>query len=193
MRPLVYYVATSLDGYIAASDGSVDDIPTAPETLRAVFAEYPETCPVHAREALGVDAPPRHFDTVVMGRRTHEPALAAGLTSAYPHLRQYVVTHRTDLPEDTTLTVTDDPVGTVRALKDEDGLGIWLCGGAELAAGLVDEIDELHLKVNPVSLGSGIPLFRGGTGARRWALAATTPLPGGVLLNRYVRPPGDAR
>ena len=34
-----------------------------------------------------------------MGARTHQPAFDAGLTSAYPHLRQYVVTHH-DLPSE---------------------------------------------------------------------------------------------
>ncbi|NHA69036.1 dihydrofolate reductase family protein [Phycicoccus flavus] len=187
MRRLVYYVAVSLDGFIADEHGSADAFPVDPDTLTALFAEYPETCPVHVREALGVDAPPRHFDTVVLGRRTHEPALAAGLTSAYPHLRQYVATHRQDLPEDPTVTVTTDPVATVRALRAEDGLDVWLCGGADLAGQLADEVDELHLKVNPVTLGGGVPLFRGAPGVRRWEPAGTTPLPGGVLLQRHRR------
>jgi dihydrofolate reductase len=38
-----------------------------------------------------------------------------------------------------------------------------LCGGARLAGALYDEIDELVLKVNPVVLGTGTPLFRGAT------------------------------
>ncbi len=188
MRHLVYYVATSLDGYIADEDGGFAAFPTDPATLTALFAEYPETCPAHLRAALGVDAPPRHFDTVVMGRTTHQPAIDAGLTSAYPHLRQYVVTHRDDLPEDPTVTVVrDDPVAVVRDLKAEDGLDIWLCGGGHLAAQLVDEIDELHLKVNPVALGGGVPLFRGLATPRPWALGPVTPLPGGVLLQRWTR------
>lgn len=188
MRRLTYYVATSLDGYIADEDGGVDAFPTDPATLAALFAEYPETCPTHVRGALGIDAPPRHFDTVVMGRATHQPAIDAGLTSAYPHLRQYVVTHRDDLPDDPTVTVVhDDPVGLVRSLKAEDGLDVWLCGGGRLAAQLVDEVDELHLKVNAVALGRGIPLFGGLDVPRRWAPGPTTPLPGGVVLQRWTR------
>ncbi|MBM6400193.1 dihydrofolate reductase family protein [Phycicoccus sonneratiae] len=187
MRRLVYYVATSIDGFIAAEGGDASVFPTDPTTLTALFAEYPETCPTHVRAALGVDAPPRHFDTVVMGRTTHQPALDAGLTSAYPHLRQYVVTHRDDLPEDPTVTVVTDPVAVVRDLKAEDGLDVWLCGGGHLAAQLADEVDELHLKVNPVVLGTGVPLFRGLDAPRSWALGEVTPLPGGVLLQRWTR------
>lgn len=189
MRRLVYYVATSLDGFIADPAGDASAFPVEPDTLAALFAEYPETCPTHVRAALGVDAPPRHFDTVVMGRATHQPALDAGLTSAYPHLRQYVVTRRGDLPEDPTVTVVhDDPISLVRALKaEEDGLDVWLCGGGDLAGQLLDEVDELHLKVNPVLLGEGVPLVRGATDPAAWRLASSTPLPHGVLLTRYVR------
>ena len=188
MRTLVYYVATSLDGFIADAAGSWDAFPNDPLTLAALFAEYPETCPAHLREALGVDAPPRHFDTVVMGRATHQPALDAGLTSAYPHLAQYVVTRRADLPEDPTVTVVaDDPVGAVRELKQQPGRDIWLCGGGDLAGQLVDEIDELHLKVNPVVLGSGVGLFGGLTTARAFRHVSTTPLPGGVHLSVLAR------
>ena len=188
MRRLVYYVAVSVDGFIADARGGVEDFPVDPATLTALFAEYPETCPAHLREMVGVDAPARHFDTVVMGRRTHQPALDAGLTSAYPHLRQYVVTRRGDLPPDPTVTVVeDDPAGAVRALKAEDGLDVWLCGGGDLAGQLADEVDELHLKVNPVTLGSGVPLFGPAAGTGRWSLGSSTPVPGDVLLQRYTR------
>lgn len=193
MRRLVYYVATSIDGFIAAPDGDASVFPTHPETLAAILAEYPETCPAHVRDLLGVTGGPRHFDTVVMGRATHQPALDAGLTSAYPHLRQYVVTRRADLPADPTVTVVPDgPAALVRSLKAEDGLDVWLCGGGDLAGQLADEVDELHLKVNPVLLGEGVPLFRGPIAAGAWSLADTADLPHGVRLDRWVRTPADA-
>lgn len=187
MRKLIYLVGVSADGWIAAADGSADGFPQDPEVLGRIFAEYPETCPAHVRDVLGVPDAPHHFDTVVMGYRTHAPALEAGLTSAYPHLRQYVVTHRNDLPLDPELTVVHaDPVALVRDLKAEDGLNIWLCGGADLAGQLVDEIDELHLKVYPVVFGSGVPLV---AGSMTWPLQlrSSKPLGNGALLNIYYR------
>lgn len=185
MRKLVYLMATTADGFIADVEGGVDAIPQRPETLAAIFGRYPETCPVHARDILGVTAPATTFDTVIMGMQTHQPALDIGLTSAYPHLRHYVVTHRTDLPPDPAVTVVaSDPAAVVTELKAEDGLDIWLAGGADLATQLIDQIDEVVLKVNPVLLGEGIPLFRGGA-HRPLTLLEHTELPGGVVLHRY--------
>lgn len=94
MRDLVYYIATSADGFIADPGGGTGAFPHHPGTLTDLFERYPETCPAHLREALGVAGSPRRFDTVLMGYRTFEPARDAGLTSAYPHLREIVVTHR---------------------------------------------------------------------------------------------------
>lgn len=186
MRSLVYYVAASLDGFIAAPDGDVSAFGQDPATLSALFELYPETCPVHARKPLGVTSAPRRFDTVVMGRRTHQPALDAGLTSAYPHLRQIVVTHRA-LPDSPVETVGGDVRTRIRDLMAEPGKDVWLCGGGELAGQLVDEIDELQVKVNPVVLGAGIPLFSGLDRPQPFDHADTRVLPAGVVLLTYRR------
>ncbi|WP_341926262.1 dihydrofolate reductase family protein [Nocardioides psychrotolerans] len=186
MRELVYYVATSLDGFIADASGDFSTFPQDPETLAALFDRYPETCPAHLREALGVTGPARRFDTVVMGRRTHAPALDAGLVGgAYPHLRQVVVTHR-DLPAPSGVeVVAGDVLARVAELKAEPGKDVWLCGGADLAGQLLDLVDEIQVKVNPVLLGDGIPLFRGLGRPREVRAVAVEPLPGGVTLATY--------
>ncbi|WP_068430550.1 ABC transporter permease subunit [Piscicoccus intestinalis] len=136
MRKIVYYIATSVDGYIADSTGDTSAFPVNRETLDELFSRYPETCPQHLRDPLGVTGAPRRFDTVVLGRSTHAPALEAGLTSAYPHLRQLVVTRR-DLPEDPTVEVlAGDLPAEVSRLKEEEGDDIWLCGGGDVAGQL---------------------------------------------------------
>ncbi len=72
-------------------------------------------------------------------------------------------------------------------MKSESGKDIWLAGGATLAASLVSEglVDQLMLKVNPVVLGSGIPLFSGGTKKVDLDLEDSRMFVGGVALLRY--------
>ena len=54
-------------------------------------------------------------------------------------------------PDPAVEVVGQDVIGRVRALKAGQGKDIWLAGGGRLAAFLVDEIDELILKANPVA------------------------------------------
>ena len=60
-----------------------------------------------------------------------------------------------------------DPVGRIRELKAEQGLDLYLAGGATLAGALVDEVDDLVIKLYPVLAGSGVPFFSGADFASR--------------------------
>ena len=159
MRRLVYYVACSLDGFIAREDGSFDFALAHGEHLQDLARRFPETFPGHLRGPLGINAPNQCFDTVLMGRATYEVALKLGIRSPYPHLKQYLFSRTIPTAPDPGVELaSDDAAGTVRRLKREPGKDIWLCGGARLAAAVFTEIDELILKFNPVVLGTGIPL-----------------------------------
>jgi len=186
MRKLTYFIACTVDGFIAREDGRFDFFPMTGEHLPYIVAEYPETMPGHLRDTLGVRAGNAHFDTVLMGRHTYEVGLALGVTSPYPHLRQYVVSGTMAAsPSPDVQLVTTDPVDLVRDLKREGGLDIWLCGGARLAGALHGEIDELIVKVNPVVLGAGIGLFAGVRGPVTLALTDHRTFAGGVAIHRY--------
>src|SRR5512140_2701358 len=133
MRKLVYFVACTADGLIAREDGSFDFFPATGEHLPYILEEYPESIPGHLRDALGVGGENRHFDTVLMGRKTYEVGTSVGITNPYPHLRQYVVSQSMAGSPDSAVSVAaGDPRVLVRELKQEGGLGIWLCGGAAL-------------------------------------------------------------
>lgn len=184
MRNLTYFIATSLDGFIADPTGGYGDFLFEGDHMTAVFEEYPDTVPSQARHALGIDAPNKDFDTVLMGRATYQ--VPGGPPSPYRHLRQYVVSSRlSTTPPD--VQVVSDPLATVRALKAEPGLGIWLCGGGRLAAALLPEIDELILKVHPIVLGKGIPLFAGDFPTARFAKASTRTFDTGVVFTTYAK------
>ena len=190
MRTLTYFVATSLDGVIAAADGGVDFFRYSLEYQEYLVRNYPETLPAHVRDALGVTAPGTTFDTVIMGYRTYEVGLAEGFPSPYSHLRQLVVSTRLATPPHPDVeVVASDPCRRVRDLKDEDGRGMYLCGGGTLATALAPEIDELVIKTNPVVVGDGIPLFRGPVGPLPFRLVGLDTVDIGVTFARYERLP----
>lgn len=163
MRKLIYYVGTTLDGYIAGPEGEFDFFPVSPEMTSWICRRYPETVPTHIRRMLDLDDEPnRTLDTVLMGRRTYEPALAVPTTSPYAHLRQYVVSGTLKIEDPAVTLVPDDPIALVRRLKAKDGdRNIWLCGGGRLAGALLPEIDELIIKSYPIIAGGGLPIFDG--------------------------------
>lgn len=160
MRKLIYFVATSVDGFIADLEGSFAAFPMQGEHISDLAADFPETFPAPARPHLGISGPNRVFDTVLMGRATYEVGARVGLTNPYPHLQQYVVSTRLARdPDPAVKLVASDPLALVRQLKAQPGAAIWLCGGGKLAAAVFDEIDEIIVKINPLLLGAGIPMF----------------------------------
>lgn len=186
MRKLVYYVAVTADGFIARSDGSFDVFLQEGDHLADLIALLPETVPGHLREPLGVTGANRRFDAVLMGRRTYDVGLEFGVTSPYPHLRQYVFSRSLATSPDPAVTVVaSDPLDFVQRLKAEEGRDLWLCGGGELAATLAPEIDVLILKVNPVLIGTGIRLFAGSIVSKRLTLTHTRQYANGFVLLEY--------
>jgi dihydrofolate reductase len=185
MRELVYYVAVSIDGYIADPDGGFDAFLAEGDHAAVIFGEYGDALPAHAHAALGTEPPRTLFDTVIMGWNTLTPALDAGIRSPYPHLRQIVASRRVR-ELDPAIELTGDPLSTVHSLKNEEGLGIWLCGGGELAGALLPAIDRLVLKRNPVVFGSGVPLFGNAPyEPRSFTPTSTRPFESGVVIEEY--------
>ncbi|GIF67594.1 deaminase [Asanoa ishikariensis] len=190
MRKLTYYVAASIDGFIADPDGRFDFFPIEPDVMALMYAERPETVPTPFRSAVGLaaDEPNRSYDTVLMGRHSYTPGLEAGMTSPYDHLRQYVFSRTLTAKDPAVEIVSGDALETVRALKAEPGgLGVWLCGGGQLASQLLPEIDELVIKQYPLVLGAGIPLFADAVAPTTFALESARPFESGAVVLTYTR------
>ena len=151
-RRVCYQVASSLDGFIAAEDGSYDWIPMDPDIdFPALFAR---------------------FDTLVMGRLTYEVMLAyeGGVNEKGVYGKRTVVFSRTLKQADhPNVRITDeDPAAVVAELKQQPGSEIWLFGGGNLFRQLADAnmVDSVELAFVPVLLGSGIPLLPKGARMR---------------------------
>lgn len=175
MSSLRYYVAITLDGFLAREDDSFD-----------VFAGEGG----HVTDYVDFMRAQR---VVLMGRRTYDVALRTGVTNPYPWLRQ-VVFSRTLLtsPDPNVEVVAGDPVEFVGRLKAaEPDTDLWLCGGGVVATALLDAglLDEVIVKVSPVLLGAGIPIV--GALARPVGMelsASKTHANGVVVLHYRVRP-----
>jgi dihydrofolate reductase len=78
-----------------------------------------------------------------------------------------------------------DPA-VIRRLKDGAPGGLYVSGSGTLVRAMIADglVDELHLFVYPVTLGTGPRLFEG-TPAGKWALAASQAYDNGVLYLRY--------
>jgi dihydrofolate reductase len=141
MRKIILFIASSLDGFIAREDGSIDFLFTEGDYGYKKFLAS--------------------VDTVLMGMKTYRQVLTFG-DYPYREKRSIVFTREKKLKKDNNTEFNSDPVTLVKKLKKHKGKDIWLVGGSEIItvlmnAGLVDEIIN---SVHPILLGRGIPLFK---------------------------------
>ena len=194
MRKLIVHEFMSLDGVIQAPGGKDEDrdggfehggwtMPYWHDDIGAAFG----------RLMQGVDA-------FLLGRRTYEihgqafepmpPGDPFGDLMNAP--RKYVVSRTLETPiwRDTTI-IRDNVIETVRALKAQPGKNILTDGSSQLVHALLadDLIDELHLLVYPVTLGSGKRLLPGGVHSA-FQLKSAHPYPSGVVGLHYLRERG---
>ena len=80
-------------------------------------------------------------------------------------------------------------IESVRALKAQPGRNIVTDGSSQLVHALLahDLVDELHLLVYPLTLGSGKRVFSGDMPAAAFAVTSVTPYPSGVVGLHYTR------
>lgn len=177
MRSIIYDVAVSLDGFVAGPAGDVSAFPF-------------DGAHVEAYQARLVG-----YDTVLMGRRTYEFGYAWGLKPgqrAYPHMEHHIVSSTLVLGEDSEVTVhPGPPESTARSLKNGEGGPVYLCGGGELAGALANAglIDELCLKVIPITIGAGIRLFEGLTVPVAWENTSSVLHDNGVRTSWFAHKP----
>jgi dihydrofolate reductase len=136
-------------------------------------------------------------DALLLGRRTYvihaeafEP-MAPGdpFGDAMNAPKKYVVSRTLEKPmwRDTTI-IRDNVIESVRTLKAQSGRSILTDGSSQLVHAIIaqDLVDELHLLVYPLTLGSGKRLLPSGVHTT-FALTSATPYPSGVVGLHYAR------
>lgn len=193
MRKLIVLTFVTLDGVMQAPGGPEEDtdggftyggwsFPYFDEVLGAVMGEQMK--------------PP--FD-LLLGKRTYEI-----FASHWPHqnnetnpaaavinkAKKYVVSDEPmQLSWDNSSLLDGDVVDKVKKLKTEDGPMLQVHGSSNLIQTLLknDLVDELWLKIFPVTVGSGKRLFGDGTIPAAFKLLESKTTPSGVIIASYKR------
>lgn len=150
------YIASTLDGYIAAPDHSF-----------AFLDPYPA-------EDAGYEDFYAGIGTLVMGRNTFDVCRRSMQPWPYAGKRLIVVTSRTiaDLPADAEVWAkgVDALIDHLRTDVLQD---VWIVGGGQLQQAFIDRdaLDRLDQFIVPVILGGGIPLYPAAAQPRTLKLA----------------------
>jgi dihydrofolate reductase len=190
MRRIVVLMMVSLDGVMQA--------PGAPEEDTSNDFKFGGWTAPYADESFGpiinkeLSVP---FD-LLLGRKTYDiwkaywPKQKGPIADPFNIAKKYVVSAKgVDLSWNESIHVNGDIVAKLKALKAEDGSTLHVWGSKTLIQTLLknDLIDELRLRIYPITLASGKRLFAEGTIPAAFELIDSTALPSGVILANYKR------
>lgn len=149
MSKLIYYVAASIDGFIATQDHSLDWLDAF---------------------TLGEDATPydkfyQNIGAIILGSTTYSWIMQHAPNDwPYKNIPAFVVSSKNlDVPAELNITVIDKTpsVITSTAKNAANGKDVWLVGGGQCAAYFADagELKQIFLTTIPVFLGSGVKVL----------------------------------
>lgn len=173
MKKIIYYVASSLDGYIA---GENDDI--------SKFILQGEGVEKYQSDLAS-------FLTVIMGRKTYEFGFQYGLEPgqpAYPNMEHHIFSNSLKIDNlSETVKIEKLSIEKVNEIRQNAKTDIYLCGGGQFAGWLLENglIDQLKLKLNPIVLGSGTRLFGSSTANESWELTEKESFSDGLQILTY--------
>jgi len=191
MRKLIVSEFITLDGVIQAPGGKDEDVDGG-------FAHGGWTLPYwHDDIGKSFGALMAEADALLLGRRTYvthaqafEPMPAGDVFGDMMNApAKYVVSRTLEEPtwRNTTI-IRENAMDAVRALKAQPGGDILCDGSSQLVHALLREdlVDELHLLLYPLILGSGKKLLPDGVYAT-FKRTNVTPYPSGVVGLHYER------
>lgn len=145
-RKITLFIASSLDGYIATKDESLEWLFTTEGEGDNGYSEFIET-----------------IDTIILGRRTYEWIInSEGDNFPYKDKKCYVFSNTLKSTDNNVEIISENVVEFAKNLKHTDGKGIWIVGGGELLHDFIENqlIDEWFITIAPTIIGDGIPLFK---------------------------------
>ena len=157
---IIYYVAASLDGFIATPEGGIDWL----KPFEGTGEDY------------GYGEFYASIEAVLLGRVTYEQCLEF---PEWPYAgKPYWVFSRTN---------DNTPASVVAEMKARDLRRAWLVGGGKLAAAFRAErlITQHIVSIVPLLLGAGIPLFDGPGPRDELRLLGSRSYPSGIVQVRY--------
>jgi dihydrofolate reductase len=191
MRKLIVHEFVTMDGVMQAPGGKDED-------RDGGFEHGGWTLPYwHDDIGKNFVALMKDVDAFLLGRRTYVTHAEAfePMPEGDPFgdlmnpPKKYVVSQTLKKPiwRNTTI-IRDNVIESVRALKAEPGKNILLDGSSQLLHALLahDLVDELHLTLYPLALGSGKRVLPSGVNAK-FTLQSANPYPTGVVGLHYTR------
>lgn len=172
-RKTIVYIASSLDGYIAAPG---DDL----SFLAQVQLEG---------EDYGYASFIESVDTVIMGRKTFDWVMTQ--VPVFPHAdkESYILTSADRPAEGNVTFYAGNLKELIQNLKSKQGKHIFIDGGATVIHQLLqhDLIDEFIISIIPVLLGNGVRLFESGHPQQNLVSISVKQFPSGLVQLHYSR------
>lgn len=185
MRNLIFFMHTSLDGFVAGPEGEMDWIYVDDEIF-----DFVPTLTVKA-------------DAALYGRVTYEMMqsywpTAGDQPNASKHDKEHAVWYKNvskivlskTLSEEgleNTIVIRDQIADTINRIKNQDGKNILIFGSPRASNSLLELnlIDEFWLFVNPILLGKGMSLFTANVVTTRLRLIESKTFSCGVIALHY--------
>jgi dihydrofolate reductase len=185
MRNLIFFMHTSLDGFVAGPNGEMHWI----KVDEAMF-DFVATMTEQA-------------DTALYGRVTYEMMQSYWPTAGEkPNATKHDIEHSTwynkvskivlstTIPETglhNTKVISDQLSENINKLKQQAGKNILIFGSPGASQSLLNEelIDEFWLFINPIILGKGMSLFKDISATTKLKLAESKTFANGVIALHY--------
>lgn len=191
MRKIVVLTFVSLDGVMQAPGGPDEDTSGGFKYGGWTFPYFDDEAGKVMDQQMSMP-----FD-LLLGRKTYDIFASywptqgpSSVSIPFNKATKYVVSHHpVELTWEKSELITGDVATRLKELKNSDGPMLQIHGSGNMIQTLLknDLVDELWLKIFPVTLGGGKRLFAEGTAPAAFKLTDSKVTPSGVIFANYQR------